>query len=102
MLTFVFLCCSSTFKILLGKFVRQNKKKQLKADENNLEACLVGPLFSQTSLRTPVVLWLVISAIDQLSLPSRDFSVDASAERPPTFSPSELLSKSPYASESKM
>ena len=75
------------------KFVQKNKKELMKADEQNLKARVVGILFSRTTLLALHISWLkVIGAIDQLSLPSRDFRVDASEGRPPTSTPSKLLS----------
>ena len=89
-------CLPSLFvhlQISSRKFVRKNKKELIEADEHNLEARLVGPLFSRTTFLALVLLWLeVIGAIGQLSLSLRDFRVDASAEIPPTSTPSKLLS----------
>ena len=84
-------CLPSLFvhlQICFRKFFGKNKNKQSEADEQNLAACLVGPLFSQTTLVAPILPWLqVIDAIDQLYLPSFDFRIDALAGRPPTSSP---------------
>ena len=73
-------------------FVRK-KKKQSEVDEHKLEAYLVDPQFLQTTFPALVLPWLkVIGVIEQLSLLSRDFIVDASAGTPPTCAPLELRS----------
>ena len=68
-------CLSSWFvhlQISSRKFVQKNKKELKEADEHNLKARLVGPLFSRTTFPAMLIPWLEgIGAIDQLSFESR-------------------------------